>query len=281
MPTDETKAVVEYQGSQITVTFKDVKDLICPNANDQEVTVFLRYCQSLNLNPFAKEIYLIKYGEKDKAAIVIAIDSYMKAAELNPHYDGHEAGIILRYPSGPLEFREGAFILEDEMDKLVGGWARVFRKGRRKPFYIAVNKTEAVRYKADGQPTQFWVPAKQPTMLRKTALKRALFEAFPTLFGGTLSNAEYEGGNIVEGEFEEVSGEALPPAFEKDGKPDWTLFWTKQKSKGLTEQEVHSILGVSSVMLEWFGKGHSLEEADEIVNDALAEAGGRKQEKLL
>ena len=64
----EEKAVVQYKGAPVTVTFTDVKNLICPLATDQETAVFLKTCQSLQLNPFASEIYLIKYSERDKAA---------------------------------------------------------------------------------------------------------------------------------------------------------------------------------------------------------------------
>ena len=79
--TKEDTAIVEYRGEKVTVTFQDVKKLICPLASDQETAVFLKTCQSLQLNPFASEIYLIRYSEKDKAATVIAIDAYLKAAE--------------------------------------------------------------------------------------------------------------------------------------------------------------------------------------------------------
>lgn len=91
-----------------------MKSLICPLATDQETVIFLRTCQSLNLNQFANEIYLIKYSEKDKAAIVIA--TYLKSAEANDNFNGHEAGIVLRDSGGKLEFREGSFLLADEVD---------------------------------------------------------------------------------------------------------------------------------------------------------------------
>jgi len=49
-----------------------------------------------------------------------------------------------------------------------------------------------VKIGKDGHPTQFWQKSKQPLMLRKTALKRALVEAFPGLFSGAYSNVEFE-----------------------------------------------------------------------------------------
>ena len=51
------KAVVAWGGRSVTITFDDVKKHICQKATDQEVVVFLRMAQSLQLNPWAREIY--------------------------------------------------------------------------------------------------------------------------------------------------------------------------------------------------------------------------------
>jgi len=113
-------------------------------------------------------------------------------------------------------------------------------------------------------------------MLRKTALKRALVEAFPSLFAGTISNveADYE---VMPEEVTEVvpkpKGETpegeLPPAYERNGEAYWNLWWVKQKEKGLSEDDVHRILGVESVKEGWLGTGRTLEEADEVTSKAL------------
>jgi len=238
----DTKAIVTWKGEAITITFQDVKSLVCPLASDQEVAVFLKTCQSLQLNPFANECFLIKYDSREKAAFVIAIDSYLKAAEVNHEYDGCEAGIVLKDSGGKLEFREGAFLLEEDRTRLAGGWAKVYRKDRSRPTYVAVNKNECIKY-SRGVPTSFWAEPKQPWMLRKSALKRALVEAFPSLFAGTLATAEIT--SDIEGE--------LPAAFEDNGQPDWPKFWVRvQNELGLTEREAHELLRTQSVkqMLE-------------------------------
>ncbi len=255
----QEKAVVKWKGEQITVSFHDVKSLICPLATDQEVIVFLKTCQSLQLNPFAGECYLIKYSEEDKAAFVISINSYLKAAEVNDSYNGCEAGIILRDSGGKLESREGAFLLEDEKGKLAGGWARVYRKDRDRPTYMAINKTECIRLTKYGKPTRFWTEEKQPSMLRKVALKRALVEAFPSLFAGTLATAEVA-GDIHEAEYEEMPEEILPPAMEKEGKPDWKKFWARVKSElGMTTEQARELLQVDSIKEELIDTGWTME----------------------
>jgi len=253
--TQQTQAIVQWKGEPITITFQDVKGLICPLATNQEIAMFLKTCQSLQLNPFANEIYLIKYDTRDKAATVIAIESYLKAAEINKEYDGCEAGIILKDSSGKLEHREGAFILDEEKDKLVGGWAKVYRNDRSRPTYVAVNKTECIKLTREGKPTQFWSVPKQPWMLRKTALKRGLVEAFASLFAGTLSTADV----AADAEYRIVEGE-LPRAFENNGEPDWPKFWARVKDElGLPQDKVHELLSVDSVT-QLLEKGWSMEQ---------------------
>jgi len=266
--TTQEKAVVKYKGEQITITFHDVKTLICPYATDQETVVFLKTCQSLSLNPFANEIYLIKYSEEDKAAIVIDIHSYLKSAETNENFNGIEAGIVLKDSGGKLEFREGSLLLPDEAEKLAGGYARVFRKDREKSFYMAVNKAECLRYTKSGNLTRFWTKEKQPMMLRKTALKRALVEAFPSLFAGTLSTAEV--ADVTEAEYREMSEGEIPPAMEKEGKPEWKKFWARVKSElGLTTEQARELLQVDSIKKELIDAGWSMERIWNALIDAL------------
>ena len=187
---------------------------------------------------------MIKYSERDKAGTVISISSFLKAAEINKDYNGCEAGIILRDSGGKLELREGAFLLDDEMDKLVGGWAKVYRKNRDRPSYIAVNKTECLRYTREGKLTQFWTKEKQASMLRKTALKRALVEAFPSLFAGTMSSDEAT--EPPEAQYEMPENE-VPPAFEKNGKTNWKLLYAKGRSElGLSPKQMHELAEMES-----------------------------------
>lgn len=258
----ENKAVVQWKGEPITITFQDVKSLICPLAADQEILIFLKTCQSLQLNPFANECFLIKYDSREKAAFVIAIDSYLKAAETNSQYDGCEAGIILKDGGGRLEIKEGAFLLDEDRTRLVGGWAKVYRRDRAHPTYVAVNKNECIKLTREGKPTQFWSEPKQPWMLRKVALKRALVEAFPSLFAGTLATAEVE--SDIEGQ--------LPAAFEDNGQPDWPKFWVRvQNELKLTEEEAHKLLGVESMKQLMADDGVTLEQVFMTLVDKVIE----------
>ena len=138
----------------------------------------------------------------------------------------------------------------------MGGWAKVYRKDRQRPVYAAVNIKECIKYTRTGKPTRFWedMPA---TMVRKVALSRALREAFPNRFGGTLTTAEYE--EIPEGQ--------LPPAFEKNGEPDYSQFWARVKSElGITPEKARALLEVNSIKKDLIDRGWTLAQVwDELV----------------
>jgi phage recombination protein Bet len=241
---------VAVEKEKISITFEDVKKYLCPKASDAEVGLFLKVCQAERLNPFAHEVFLVKYADDQPAAIIIATETFLKSAEACPQYDGVEAGIILKDTAGKLDFREGSFLLDEESKNLVGGWAKVYRKDRKRPIYAAVNIKECIKYTRSGRPTRFWddMPA---TMVRKVALSRALREAFPNRFAGTLTTAEYE--EIPEGK--------LPPALEKGGKPDWKKFWARVKSElGLTTDQARQLLRVDSIKEELIDRGWTMEQ---------------------
>lgn len=260
--------IIKPDQQAITITASDVRNYLCPKASVQEITLFLKTCQTEALNPFAREIYLIKYDEKSPAAIVISIDAFLKAAEMNDKYDGHEAGIILNKPQG-LEFREGSFTLENEEGDLAGGWAKVYRTDKKRPFYSAVNIKEYQKFTTDWKtgerrPSRFWneMPA---TMIRKVALEHAFREAFPNRFANITTTAEWT--EVTEGE--------LPEAFTRDG-PDWTKFWTKLGERGITDIQAHALLQVGSIKKDWVDQGKTLEEAFDLIVKRAEEAEWRE-----
>ncbi|MEA3442546.1 MAG: phage recombination protein Bet, partial [Chloroflexota bacterium] len=252
--------------TKVQITLDDVRRYLCPGASPQEIVLFLKTCQSEGLDPWAKEIYLIKYDAKSPASMVISADAYLKTAETNDNYNGHEAGIILKDTAGKLEFREGSFILPEEENKLVGGWAKVYRKDRAKSFYAAVPISEYRKYTRDGKPSRFWneMPA---SMIRKVALSHALKEAFPNRYSGIYTTAEFE--LVPEGE--------LPPAYKKNGEDDWSKFWAKQAERGIDGVKAHALLRVGSIKADLVDKGKTLEEVDEMITEILAEEKGEEK----
>lgn len=143
---------------------------------DQEVVMFMAMCKFQGLNPFLREAYLIKYGKDNPATMVVGKDVFTKRAAAEPQYDGAVAGVILQV-GDKVEYRDGTFYTP-ATEKLVGGWAKVFRKDQKQPTVVSVSLDEYMGVKKDGTPNRQW--AKMPgTMIRKVALVQALREAFP------------------------------------------------------------------------------------------------------
>lgn len=143
---------------------------------DQEVNYFVHLCRGQRLNPFLKEIYLIKFGTQP-ATFVVSKEAFLKRAEANPQYDGSESGIIVLNKDGELIERKGGFFLKDS-EQVVGGWAKVYRKDRKYPSDVQVTFEEYAGRTKEGNLNSNW--ANRPaTMIKKVALVQALREAFP------------------------------------------------------------------------------------------------------
>jgi len=241
-----------------TITAQDVTNYLCPEASPHEVALFLKVCQTEGLNPFAREVFLIKYQRDKPAQIVISVDAFLKAAEASKEFDGFEAGIILKDSTDKLEFREGSFLFTEEHKNLVGGWAKVYKKNCAKPFYSAVTLEGYRKYTRDGRPTEFWADKKMADMIRKVAVSHSFKEAFPNRLAKLYTEAESEA------DFEEIPEGTLPSSFAKNGEPDWNKFWVKVTEMGYKSlgdgDEVHKILGVASLK-DWVNSGKTLEDA--------------------
>lgn len=152
------------------------------NVTDQEVYMFLQMCRTQHLNPFLREAYCIKYGDRSPATLVVGKETFLKRARRNPDYQGSEAGIIVRdIESGEVKEVAGTVFVKGQ--ELVGGWARVYIKGLAVPSYISVPFNEYAGRKSDGSLNGMWA-SKPATMIRKVALLQALREAFPEDMGG-------------------------------------------------------------------------------------------------
>ncbi len=161
----------------IPLTKENIVKLVNPVASPQEVALFLNVCAMYGLNPFKREIYLIKYDPKEKASFVVGYESYLKRAERTDKWAGMASGTIDDPKTG----------------QPVKAWAKVFRKDWPNPLEHEVYYSEYVQYAKDkqGKPyvTKFW-REKPRTMLKKVAIAQALRMAFPDELGGMPYTAE-------------------------------------------------------------------------------------------
>lgn len=178
----ETGAIVEF-------TAQDVKDRLCPNIDDRELALVMALCQNQRLNPFIKDVYIIKYGNSP-ASIVTSKEVFTKRAQANPRFEGMEAGVTFLTQKGEIVQREGSMPINGW--QLIGGWCKVYVKGYRVPIYDEVSLDEYNTGKSN------W--AKMPgTMVRKVAICHALREAFPAEFQQLYGMEEMgEAGQVAE-----------------------------------------------------------------------------------
>lgn len=186
-------ALVEYEsgGEKVKLSPSMIKSYLVSgggNVTDSEVMMFLSLCKFQHLNPFLHEAHLIKFGDKP-ATMVVGKDVFTKRARRNPDYIGKKAGIIVMdRESGELIEREGTMYIKD-LEKVVGGWCKVYIKGYEAPEYSAVSFDEYAGRKGNGELNSQWA-SKPATMIRKVAVVHALREAFPEEFVGMYAAEE-------------------------------------------------------------------------------------------
>lgn len=165
----------EVNGEPVKLSGNTVKQYLVRgngDVSDQELVMFMNLCKFQKLNPFLNEAYLIKFGSQP-AQIITSKEAFMKRAENHPNYEGFEAGIIVER-NGELVEIEGAVKLPN--DKLIGGWANIYRSDRKKPITTKISLDEFSK----GQATWKQMPL---NMIRKSAIVNAQREAFPDTLG--------------------------------------------------------------------------------------------------
>ena len=165
----------------IKTSVEEIRNLLFGNKEvsptDLEIGLFIKTCAAYGLNPFLKDVHLVKYKSGQPAAIIVGKDSFTKKArQMGARW---VAGIVVKR-GDKVYHEEGALLLPG--DELVGGWATVIT-GKNERFPDKVSMKEYGSY----QSTWKSMPA---TMIRKVALVHALREAYPDLFGGLYDASE-------------------------------------------------------------------------------------------
>ncbi len=209
---DDRDCTYLANGEKVHLTPAMVKSyLVSGNADrvtDQEIVIFINLCRFNGLNPWLREAYCIKYGNSP-ATMVVGKETFQKRADADPNYNGEQAGVIVLTEDGQLERREGCLVLDGE--KLVGGWAKVYRKDHAYPSTAEVSLSEYLGRKSDGSVNGQW-SGKPATMIRKVALVQALREAFPARLGAMYAAEERGYAEPVEADFREAPTAPVVPS---------------------------------------------------------------------
>ena len=169
-----TNEIVRYlaTGGDIELSAEIIKAQLVPpdsKITDQELGFFLNMCKYQKLNPFLREVYIVKYGAYP-AAFVVGKETFLRRAKRDESYEGHKVAIS---------------------DDGKEAWAEVFVKGLKQPIRCEVELDEYIGTKSDGTVNSMW--SKKPkTMLKKVALVQALREAFPDALGQLYDEVEID-----------------------------------------------------------------------------------------
>lgn len=188
--------MVKYEGhgGLVEFTAQEVKDRLCPTIDDKELSFVMALCAAQKLNPFTKDVYIVKYGSSP-AQIVTSKEVFTKRAQANPKFEGFQAGLTFLTQDGQIIQREGSMPIPGW--SILGAWCKVYINGYREPMYDEVALAEYSTGKSN------W--AKMPgTMIRKVAICHALRESFPDDFQGLYGAEEMGADKITEQEYEEV-----------------------------------------------------------------------------
>lgn len=162
----------------------EIKKLFAPKLSATEFGIFTGLGKSLELNPFLKEVWAVKYKEDAPAQIFVGRDGYRKNAQKNPEYDYHQVDAV--YANDEFSVTDGLvkhnYKLVNRGD-LVGAYCCVKRRSASRPVYVFVTVAEY------NTKQNVW-NQKPATMIKKVAEAQALRMAFQELFLGTYDESE-------------------------------------------------------------------------------------------
>lgn len=179
-------AALSHTGSWTPEQVALVRNTVAKGATEDEFKFFLAVCGRTGLDPFTKQIYLVKRWDsqagKDVMAIQTGIDGYRLIAQRSAEYQG-QVGPWWCGPDGA--WREIWTAAEPPFAAKVGIW----RKGFREPLYSTARWDAYVQTKKDGKPNRFWTMM-GPEQLAKCAEALVLRKAFPNELSGLYTREE-------------------------------------------------------------------------------------------
>ena len=197
-------------------TIAEVKQIYGAKLNAQEWNIFLAIGKLTGLNPYLREIYAVKYGQKS-AQIFVGRDGYRKSAQKHAQYDYHIVEAV--HENDEIEMVNNEIAHKKKFagaGRIVGAYCLCKRKGSSKANYIFVRFAEyyqgAFEFKmVEGKPDYSTAKRKQrrskynnqvtdmgltlwdtkpETMIKKVAEAQGLRMTFQELFAGTYDESE-------------------------------------------------------------------------------------------
>lgn len=165
---------------------RTIKSIYAKDATELEFKTFVEMGIATGLNPFLREIWLVKYDRNAAAQIFIGRDGYRKTINRNANYQGHHVDAVYSNDDFCFDLTRGevkhTYNLKDR-GKLLGAYCVVHMRNVPRPYYLFVELAEY-----DLNHSQW--KTKKATMIKKVAECQALRMADSCAFGGTYGEDE-------------------------------------------------------------------------------------------
>ena len=188
LPATTSGGIIPTQYNQQQIQL--IRDMCARDCTDNEFLLLMQLAKTYQLDPFAKQIWAVKYGN-NPAAIFCGRDGFLAIAHRSGKFDGMESGT------------------RKDGDDLVG-WCKVYRKDMSRPFEVEVSLSEYSTGK------NLWL-TKPKTMIVKVAESHALRRAFG--ISGLYAPEEIDTGDRPEPRYVSEVPPAAPTACRVCGVP--------------------------------------------------------------
>jgi phage recombination protein Bet len=173
-----------------------IKDTFAKGATDSELRLFIATANRLGLDPFARQIYLVRRWDqalgREAAQAQVSIDGFRVVAEKTRQYRGQTA---------PAWCGQDGVWRDAWLSDAPPSAARigVHREGFAEPLYRVARYQSYVQLTRDQKPTRMW-RTMPDVMLAKCAEALALRAAFPNELSGIYTTDEMEQADIAQTE---------------------------------------------------------------------------------
>ncbi len=166
---------------------EEVRKLFAPKLSDMEFKFFVGLGKASGLNPFAREIWCVKYQDNAPAQVFIGRDGYRKAAQAHREYDYHQCDAV--YENDKFQIINGevrhSYTLAGR-GQLIGAYCVAKRHKSSRPIYVFADLKEY----STGKSLWNAQTGKPATMIKKVAESQCLRACFQDLLGGTYGEEE-------------------------------------------------------------------------------------------
>jgi phage recombination protein Bet len=179
----------EVEGQNIKLDMEAVRNLIAVGSNitNQEIVIFMEMCKYQRLNPFVKDVYLIKFGKT--AQMVTSVNVMTQRLNEYDKMDGWNAGVLVINKNTGEEFYKKGTFFNKETEALVGAWFEASIKGWKNKWENTVSIDEYFKYDSYGKPQGQW-GTMTATMIVKCAIAASARRLLPGEFKGVYTSEE-------------------------------------------------------------------------------------------